>query len=863
MSMNFNTERKKLSRVEWKELCRHKIVILDGATGTMLHKRGMPKGACPEKWILDNPSVLEELQTEYLMAGTDIIYTPTFTANRIKLKEYGLDSELVRINRDLVGISLKARDEYNKKSDRQVYIAGDISMTGEQLSPMGTLDFEELIDIYKEQMDSIKDLVDLFAIETMMSLQECRAALIAAKEVCPEVPVMVTLTFNEDGRTLYGTEPATAMLVLESMGADAVGLNCSTGPEGMLSLIKKMREVAYIPIIAKPNAGMPKLVDGQTVYGMEAEEFAEETLRLIKEGAGIVGGCCGSTPEHIMRLAVFAREMAPPYSTMVEDSLCSTAIESRDASEIQENSRSNSTTVENTKHIRALTTERETTLINLSGSFMVIGERINPTGKKLLQEKLKNKDMELVGEFAREQEEKGADILDVNMGMGGVDEKELMLLAIDEVMGQSSLPISIDSSNVDVIEAALRRYPGRALINSISLETEKFEKLIPIAKKYGAMFILLPLSDAGLPKNIDEKKEIIGKILDRAFSFGLTKEDIIVDALVNTVGANKNGALEALETISYCKEMGLATVCGLSNISFGLPERALVNSAFLSFAIREGLTMAIANPSQSLLMGTARAADLLLNKEDADLAYIEQVERQPLVLGNADASAKGGMSKNESGKKSEKESPEDEIFQLVVRGNRKKIVTLVRERVKSGTEPSEILNELLIPAINHVGELFDKQIYFLPQLINSAEAMKLAVEYLEPLLKKEDNTETPGTIVMATVEGDIHDIGKNLVVLMLKNYGYRVIDLGKDVKCGEIIECARREKADIIGLSALMTTTMTAMRDVIEARNRELPDVKVIVGGAVVTKSYADEIGADGYSGDAGDAVRLVRELLR
>lgn len=841
MSLNNNKVREKLSRTEWKQLCRHKIVILDGATGTMLLERGMPKGACPEKWILENPAVLEGIQEEYLMAGTDILYAPTFTANRIKLKEYGLDADLVKINRDLVGVSLRAREEYNKKSDRRVYIAGDISMTGEQLAPMGSLDFEELINVYKEQMDSIKDLVDLFAVETMMSLQECRAALIAAKEVCPEVPVMVTLTFNEDGRTLYGTDPVTAMVVMESMGADAVGVNCSTGPEGMLPLIKKMREVSYVPIIAKPNAGMPRLVDGKTVYGMGAEEFSGETLKLIEEGARIVGGCCGSTPEHISKL-VDCVYKAPKALT--------------DLPVISEEE------VADGRGIRALATERKTTMISLTGGFMVIGERINPTGKKALQEKLRNKDMELVGLFAREQEEKGADILDVNMGMSGIDEKEMMLMAMEEVMEQSGLPLSIDSSNVSVIEAALRRYPGRALINSISLETEKFEKLIPMAKKYGAMFILLPLSEEGLPKDIDEKKEIIGKILERAYSLGLTKEDIVVDALVNTVGANKNGAIEALETISYCREMGLATVCGLSNISFGLPERSIVNSAFLSFAIKEGLTMAIANPSQALLMGTARAADLLLNKEDSDIAYIEQVGREPVVMGNSSAAV--SVAKAEDVDEAKKaEHAEDEIFQLVVRGNRKKIRGVVEERIKSGAEPSEILDGLLIPAINHVGELFDKQIYFLPQLINSAETMKLAVEYLEPLLKKEDKGEPLGTIVIATVEGDIHDIGKNLVVLMLKNYGFKVIDLGKDVKCEEIIECARSEKADIIGLSALMTTTMTAMKDVIELKNKELPDVKVIVGGAVVTKRYADEIGADGYSGDAKDAVRLVKELLQ
>lgn len=860
-----NALQKKLSREEWIGFCRHKIVILDGATGTMLQKNGMPKGVCPEKWILENPHILLNIQKDYLRAGTDILYAPTFTANRVKLEEYGLEKELLKINKQLAEISIKAREEYYKEIEKEnkqrpVYLAGDISMTGKQLKPMGNMDFEELVDIYKEQIGALSDYVDLFAIETMMSLQECRAALLAAKETCPEIPVMVTLTFNEDGRTLYGTDPETAMVVTESMGADAVGINCSAGPDTMLPLIRQMRKVSYVPVIAKPNAGLPKLVDGESVYEMGAEEFSEEVLRLVKEGVGIVGGCCGSTPEHIKCTArIIEKYMKEnPDAVMPE--------------------------IYSGKGIRALTTEQRTTHIGLTGNFMVIGERINPTGKKLLQESLRKKDVEMVGQFAVEQEEKGASILDVNMGMNGIDEKEMMMLSMEEVMNQSTLPISIDSSNISVIEAALRKYPGRALINSVSLEKEKFEKLIPMAKKYGAMFILLPLSEAGLPKDIDEKKDIIEKILKRAFSLGLTGEDIIVDALVNTVGANKKGGVEALETIKYCREKGLATVCGLSNISFGLPERAIVNSAFLSIAISAGLTMAIANPSQSLLMGTMRAADLLLNKEDADLYYIQQVEKEPVVMGgqavgsvpsgkngafgksgaSVENSAGGGTvapdGKEHGSRGGLKE--QDEVFSAVVKGNQKKIVELTKKKVEGGSEPASILDDILIPAINHVGDLFDRQIYFLPQLINSARTMELAVEYLEPLLKKNEDGEPLGTIVMATVEGDIHDIGKNLVVLMLKNYGFRVIDMGKDVKCSDIIECARRENADIIGLSALMTTTMTAMKDVVEERNKKIPDVKIIIGGAVITESYAEEIGADGYSKDAQDAVKLVKKLL-
>ena len=437
--------------------------------------------------------------------------------------------------------------------------------------------------------------------------------------------------------------------------------------------------------------------------------------------------------------------------------------------------------------------------------------------------------------------------------MNGIDEKEMMLQVINHVTMISNIPLCIDSSKIDVLEAALRIYPGRALINSISLESEKFEKLIPIAKKYGAMFILLPLSDAGLPKDIDEKKEIIGKILDRAYSFGLTKEDIIVDGLVNTIGANKRASIETMETIRYCKhDLGVATICGLSNISFGLPERIFVNSTFLAFAIKEGLTMAIANPSQDLLMNVAAACDLLLDREQADVRYINRVTSRKMVITTEQATEQ----------KSDSKEGENPVFEAVIKGNRKGIIEIVKDTIEKGSTPNSIIDTMLIPAINEVGVLFDKGIYFLPQLISSAEAMKTAIDYLEPLLERTDNGEEAVTIVMATVEGDIHDIGKNLVVLMLKNYGYRVIDLGKDVPSELIVETAIKENAKIIGLSALMTTTMMQMETVVNMVKEKHLDVKVLIGGAVITQSFADEIGADGYSKDAQDAVVVVKQLL-
>lgn len=805
--------------MNFREYIRQGFVFLDGATGSNLQEHGMQAGDCPETWILEHPDVFVELQKGYIQAGSDVLYAPTFTCNRIKLAEYGLEDRLEVMTAELVGLSRRAVEESG--TTRQVYIAGDMTMTGEQLYPMGTLAFEELVDVYKEQVRALAAAgVDLFVVETMMSLQECRGAVLAIKETCgDELPVMVTLTFQEDGRTLYGTSPETAAIVLESMGVDAVGVNCSAGPDKMVDLIQRMERMVGIPLVVKPNAGLPKLVDGRTAYDMGAEEFSETMMPLVKQGATILGGCCGTTPEHIKRLRERLAGEVPVFPEK--------------------------------KKVRALTNERNYVEIDLEGTFSIVGERINPTGKKELQAQLREGELELVVSMAEEQVEKGAKILDVNMGMNGIDEKEMMLQAIYELTLAVDVPLSIDSSYVDVVEQALRIYPGRALINSISLEPEKFEKLIPAAKKYGAMFILLPLSDQGLPENIEEKKEIIHKILDEAKRHGLSERDIVVDGLVGTIGANKRAALEVLETIRYCREeLGTATICGLSNISFGLPERQFVNSAFLTLAIASGLTMAIANPNQTLLANAALASDLLLNKPEADLKYINGVAKAQI---SADA-PKQTQAQEETGV--------HPLFTAIVKGKEGQVLELVKKELERGESPAAIIDSCLIPAINHVGELFEKGTYFLPQLIASAETMEKAIDYLEPLLAKERGSEKLDTIVMATVKGDIHDIGKNLVVLMLKNYGYEVIDLGKDVESQKILDTAKKEKASVIGLSALMTTTMTEMKHLVEMAKEQDCEAKIIIGGAVVTESYAQEIGADGYSKDAREAVKLVNRLL-
>lgn len=862
-----------MDRSEFGRLLAERIVFFDGATGTELQKAGMPNGVCPEKWILDNPEALIRLQSSYVEAGTDILLAPTFTANRIKLAEYGLEASLKEINKKLVALSKEA-------CGGKALVAGDMTMTGRALYPMGDMSFDELVDIYREQAAALLDAgVDLYIVETMMSLQETRAAVIAIREVTGELPVLASMTFEPGGKSLYGTTPDAAAVVLASLGADAVGMNCSTGPSDMLGNLEVMKRASFVPVFAKPNAGMPKLVSGATVYDMEESVFADFGEKLVMAGANIIGGCCGTTPGHIKALHERTAGLRVP---------------------------------EVRKKYPVVSSGKRVCEISLDAPFKVVGERINPTGKKKLQESLRAGSMDMVIEFARAQERDGASILDVNMGTNGIDEKAMMLTAIEEIGYVTELPLCLDSSDPKVLAEALKAYEGRALLNSISLERVKIEELLPIAKKYGAMFVLLPLNDKGLPKDLEEKHAMVREIIDRALSLGFTKEDIVADALVATVGANPLAGRECLSTIKYCHdELKIATICGLSNISFGLPERSIVNTAFLTMAMECGLTMAIANPMQDELMNAMAAADLLMARDGSDMRYIERAgrwkeKREEKEAREAAARATSSEGKEEAGTGGLREEAgagglrekagagglRDEagagglreeagagglrekagtgglreeagaVFKAVMEGARGRILEITKAELASGRSADEILNEQLIPAINKVGELFEKKKYFLPQLIASADAMQVSISHLSPLLSKGDAGGEKKRIVFATVEGDIHDIGKNLVVLMLQNYGYEVHDLGKDVPAERIVDTAIEEGAVLIGLSALMTTTMMRMKDVVELAKEKGYAGKIIVGGAAVTESFAKEIGADGYSGDAAECVRLVGKMV-
>ncbi|MCH4188478.1 MAG: homocysteine S-methyltransferase family protein [Megasphaera sp.] len=822
-----------MTREEFQQLLAAGVVILDGATGTNLQKAGMPIGVCPEQWILENPAVLLDLQRQFIDAGAQILYAPTFTGNRIKLAEYGLADRLTAINTGLVKLCKQA-------AGTDAYVAGDLTMTGQQLYPMGNLSFDELVDIYKEQAQALYEAgADLFIVETMMSLQETRAAVLAIKECC-DLPIMATLTLEEDGRTLYGTPPEAAVVVLQGLGVDAVGLNCSTGPDDMAVQIAAMYEYADVPLIAKPNAGLPELVDGKTVYKTTPQEFAQDGKLLIEAGARIVGGCCGSTPEHLRCLAEAVKSMTPKAVHAAKR--------------------------------RVLASERQVVQISLDGPFQVIGERINPTGKKKLQAELRAGKLDMVRSFARQQEQNGAAILDINMGTNGIDERDMMIRSIYEVTAVTGLPLCIDSSFPEVIEAALRIYPGRALINSISYETEKRNRLLPLAKKYGAMFIALPLSDDGIPKTLEEKHDILHQLMEAAAAYGFTNEDMIVDGLVATVGAAPAAALDCMATFAHCKrDLHVPTVCGLSNISFGLPDRMYVNMTFLAMSIASGLNMAIANPSQDLLMNAAAAANMLMNKQGSDIAYIQRMqyfdkkEEEKKLQMQAELTAASGHAVTVAAPQQSNEKDAlagNALYKAVLDGEKGSVVSCAQGELQRGMAPENIIAELLIPAINKVGDLYDKKVYFLPQLIASASTMEKAIAYLEPLISHDGTEEEMATVVIATVEGDVHDIGKNLVALMLRNYGYHVIDMGKDVPAADIIQTAVEHKAAVIGLSALMTTTMMRMKDVIEEASKQHYTGKIIIGGAAVTPSFSDEIGADGYSKDAAECVKLVGKLV-
>jgi len=796
-----------MNRQEFRDFAFRQIVRLDGATGTELSKRGLPPGVCPEEWICRHPEALHDLHRAYRAAGSDILYVPTFGGNEKKLAAFSLAEQMTEINTRIVQIA--------RQAETGAMLFGDLAPLGELLYPAGTLDFEECVSVFRRQAAALAAAgVDGFAIETMMDLNETRAALIAVREVSETLPVIVSLTVDSSGKTLTGCDAVAALAALQELGADAFGCNCSSGPREMAPVIARLKPYAKIPLMAKPNAGMPHLdaATGETRFDLAPKEFAEAMHALIDAGASLIGGCCGTTPDHIAALTRATAGRKPEKISPLSGVLSSSS-----------------------RIVRPV----------CAGKTLLIGERINPTGKKALQAELREGKLDLVRQFAREQEAAGADLLDVNFGLAGIDETALMKQAIPLLVTCSTLPLCIDTTDAATAEAALRLYPGRALFNSISAETSRLEEVLPVVKKYGALPILLPLTDQGIPQTLAERKNVLQTLLDALRRIGMDPAEAMADLLIMTMGADPQAPRSALEFLDHCtKELSLPTVCGLSNVSFGLPGRAEINRSFLALAQSRGLTAAIANPGAPGIIDQLTAGNALLGYDENLAACLRRFSAPQETL---------------PAEKAPEMSVEKRIFQAIETGEKSHLPALLQEAADKGDSPDFLLETCLIPALTSVGDRFGRKELFLPQLMQSAGAMQSAMEVLEPLLSTRKTASGP-VIVFATVEGDIHDIGKNIVILLLKNRGFQVVDLGKDVPAAAIVKAVREHHASLVALSALMTTTMPKMKECIALLKEEGLSLPVMVGGAAVDELFAASIGAF-YSTDAAAAVALAVRL--
>lgn len=826
-------------------IINERIIILDGAMGTMLQNRGMQPGMCPELFGVQHPDILEDIHYQYVEAGSDIIQTNTFGANYYKLVEYGLENEAAHLNAESVRIAKKA-------SRGKALVAASIGPTGRLLKPMGEVEFDDLYRVFFEQVKACAAAgADLISIETMADLGEMRAALIASRQAA-RLPVLAHMTFEGEGRTLTGTDPVTALLVLEALQPLAIGANCSGGARELLKVIEAMSPYASVYLSVEPNAGLPQLVEGSTVFPDSPEEMAEYALKLREAGANIIGGCCGSTPQHIQAMAAAVKGLAPQPRA--------------------------------SRQIRAFASRSNIVFIGPEYPLAFIGERINPTARKALAADIKEGRMLMVVEEARKQMASGAPILDVNMGVPGIDEPEAMKRAVIELQAAVDLPLSIDSTNAAAVEEGLKHFVGRALINSTTGEERQLERILPLASKYGAAVLGLCLDEQGIPARAGERFQIAARIQERGKAYGLRDEDIYIDCLVKTASAEQEQVMETLRALQQVKEeLGLATVLGISNVSHGLPARPVLTSTYLAMAWSAGLDLPIMNPFDDKVMDVTRAAAVLLNRDPYAGNYIERYKnyqqgpaadtapiRHPVCLKCNIPDLLEGKPERDGPENCSTSPPEtpaaasggEELTRAVLQGSRDKIENLVQNALEEQKIPAlEIVNRYLIPGIEAAGEMYDRKEYFLPQLMMAAETMKKAFGLLKPYLQ-ESREAGKGKIVMATVEGDIHDIGKNIVCILLENYGFEVIDLGKDVPSQVILDTAEAENAALIGLSALMTTTMPRMAEVIEEVKRRKLRCKIMVGGAVLNQEYADRIGADGYAQDARKAVVIAQQLL-
>lgn len=782
--------------------------------GALLQDRGLPSGYAPDLWNIEKPDIIKSVHAEYVKAGSNIILTNTFGASRLRLREFQEDKNLKKINKAAVA---NARAASGNKS----FIAGDIGPCGTTIEPFGELPFKDAIAIFKEQMKILIDAgVDLISIETMFDLQEIKAAVIAAKEA-GNVPVMAMMTFTKDLLTDTGTDPETAAVVLEGLGVDIIGTNCSTGPEHMLPVVEKLAKATDKFIAVQPNAGLPVNKDGKTIFPATADEVASFAKKFVQAGANIIGGCCGTTPEYIKLISKILKNKVPKPKTK------STCLR--------------------------ITSRVKTAYIGSGYPFFKIGEKINPTGKKAFAESIKEGRTDLIVTEARKEFEAGADALDVNVGVPMIDEPAMMSKAIAAVQNVVDIPLVIDSSNLDALEQGLIAYAGKALVNSVNAEDDRLDKILPIVKKYGAAVVGLTAGDK-IPEKAKDRLKYAKKILKQALKHGIAKENIIFDCLALVVSAMQDGARETLNAIHLIKtELDTPVILGISNVSFGLPNRKTIHNTFMGMAISRGLDAAIVNPYDPEMHKIAAAAALFSDRDIGCKKYID------LQAGFTEA--------EEKEKKNEKiylktKGIKELIFDAVVEGEKDSIQSLVLKAIEKEEDPFELFVNVMSPAIRHLGDLFAKRKKFIPHLVASADTMKRGVDILRPLMEESGKMRHKGTIVFATVKGDVHDIGKNICVIMLGNFGYNVIDLGKNVPCKDILKTVKKHKSHLVALSALMTTTMMQMKEVVDSMKKENINCKVMVGGAVVTRSFAREIGADGYSKDVGDIVSVTESLI-
>lgn len=792
------------------EYITEKILIFDGGMGRELQKKGLSDEQPPEVWNIENPDPVRLLHREYFNAGAVAVTTNTFGGNRIKLSHYGLSHRTVELNERAVHL---VREAVGEKG----YVVGSIGPTGCFVEPLGELSFAAAYEVFFEQAKALSEAgADAIIIETMSDLGEIRAALMAAKDAC-SLPVIACMTYSEGNRTFTGTDPETAAVVLESLGADVIGVNCSGGPEQLEPVVATLCRSTNLPVLAEPNAGMPELENGRTVYGETPQSMAEYSLHFASLGAVMIGSCCGSTPEHTKAIAAILKGQTP---------------------------------VRRNRQFPLRVTGRFQTVSIGQGCYpVIIGERINPTGKKELAEEIREGKTALLKSEALSQVNAGADILDINVAVPGTDEAAAMAEAITAVQNLVQVPLCLDSPNPAALEAGLKKYHGKALVNSVNAEDSVLDKVLPIVKRYGAAVVALCMDEKGIPETAEGRIAAARKILQRAQEFGIARENIIIDCLTLTASTDSSAPRITLSSVERVHELlKLPTVLGVSNISFGLPCRPSLNSAFLSASISRGLDAAIINPLDSRMTDAFRASAVISGRDPGAQKYI------------ADC---GVRSSGETSANEPKQPPSGyhPLTELVVRGDKESIVSLIDRYLQEGLKPFALLNDYLLPGIEIVGEKYGQGEYFLPQLMLSADTMQRAFERLKPELSNSGDAGEKNTVILATVKGDIHDIGKNIVSVMLRNHGFDVVDLGKNVGNAEIIEAANQYRAKIIGLSALMTTTMPRMEEIIARIHGQNLPFKVIVGGAAVTEGYAREIGADGYGQDAVAAVEIVKKL--